>query len=229
REWGADAIFTLAGNELTFGSYYKLPAPQTSLENCVAHNGSLIPIPGRDVMVQGWYQGGISVFDWTDPENPQEIAFFDRGPMDSTDMVSAGSWSVYWYNGAIVSSEIARGLDILELTPSEFLTQNEIDAARTVHLDYLNAQGQQQFVWPPSFALARTYLDQLERSEGLAADRILDARRALDAAEDSSGQDRRETLSALAAQLEDDAQSAGDQAKVRMLAAAVADLADAEG
>ncbi|MGH7556245.1 MAG: LVIVD repeat-containing protein [Gemmatimonadota bacterium] len=229
KEWGADAIFTVAGSELNFESYYKLPAPQTPLENCVAHNGSLIPIPGRDVMVQAWYQGGISVFDWTDPSNPREIAFFDRGPMDSTEMVSAGSWSVYWYNGAIVSSEIARGLDILELTPSEFLTQNEIDAARTVHLDYLNVQGQQQFVWPPSFALARAYLDQLERSNGLAADRILDAREALDAAEDRSGQDRRETLSALAAQLEDDAQSAGDQAKVRTLAAAVADLADAEG
>ncbi|HUP01196.1 MAG TPA: hypothetical protein VM737_06720 [Gemmatimonadota bacterium] len=228
KEWGANAIFTLTGHELTFESYYKLPVAQTPEENCVAHNGSLIPIPGRDVMVQGWYQGGISVFDWTDPSNPREIAFFDRGPMDSTEMVMAGSWSAYWYNGVIVSSEIARGLDVLELTPSEFLTQNEIDAARTVHLDYLNVQGQPQYVWPPSFALARAYLDQLARSNGMAADRILDARQALAAAERSSGQDRREALAALAAQLNDDAQRAGDQIKMRTLLTAVADLADAE-
>ena len=226
EEWGADAIFTLAGHELTFESYYKLPAPQTTLENCVAHNGSLIPIPGRDVMVQGWYQGGISVFDWTDPSNPTEIAFFDRGPVDSTQMQSAGSWSVYWYNGVIVNSEIARGLDILELVPSEHLTQNEIDAARTVHLDYLNVQGQPQFVWPATFALARAYLDQLDRSEGLAADGIASARQALDSAEGASGASRRSTLTALATELESAAQGAGDPPKVRMLAAAVGDLAD---
>ena len=100
---------------MTFQSYYKMPAPQTPQENCVAHNGSLIPIPGRDVMVQAWYQGGISVFDWTDAAHPKEIAFFDRGPVDSTKMASGGSWSVYWYNGVIVSSEISRGLDIFEL------------------------------------------------------------------------------------------------------------------
>ena len=108
----------------------------------MAHNGSLIPIPGRDVMVQSWYQGGISVFDWTDPAKPQEIASFDRGPIDSTRMVSGGSWSVYWYNGAIVSSEIARGMDVAELVPSKYISQNEIDAAKTVKWDYLNAQGQ---------------------------------------------------------------------------------------
>jgi hypothetical protein len=178
-------------------------------------------------MVQGWYQGGISVFDWTDPSNPQEIAFFDRGPMDSTQMVSAGSWSVYWYNGVMVSSEIARGLDIFELTPSEFLTQNEIDAAKTVHFDYQNVQGQQPFVWPPSFALARAYLDQLERSNGLAADRIAGARQALVDAEGSSGEERREALAALAADLHAGAQGAADAPKVHTLAAAVEDLADA--
>src|SRR5690606_5465410 len=118
-EWGANAIFTIENkSELRFHSYYKMPAAQTELENCVAHNGSLIPIPDREVMVQGWYQGGISVFDWTDPENPVEIAFHDRGPMDSTKLVSAGSWSAYWDNGYIYSSEIARGLDVFELTPS---------------------------------------------------------------------------------------------------------------
>ena len=99
REWGADAIFTLENGKMVFKSYYKMPAPQTSHENCVAHNGSLIPVPGRDVMVQAWYQGGVSVFDWTDAAHPKEIAFFDRGPVDSTKFSMGGSWSVYWYNG----------------------------------------------------------------------------------------------------------------------------------
>ena len=227
REWGADAIFTRDGEDLTFHSYYKLPAPQTPEENCVAHNGSLIPIPGREVMVQGWYQGGISVFDWTDPDNPYEIAFHDRGPLDATRMESGGSWSVYWYNGVIVNSEIARGLDIFELVPSAHLSRNEIDAAKTVHLDYLNAQGQPQFVWPPSFALARAYVDQLERSGGLSADRIREARDALDRAEQASGAGRGEALDGLAGELRDAAGAAGDPAKVRTLATAVADLARA--
>ena len=115
KEWGANALFTIDNRKLTFHGYYKLPAPQTPQENCVAHNGSLIPIPGRDIMVQGWYQGGLSVFDWTDVDHPQEIAYFDRGPIDEKRMMMGGSWSAYWYNGVIVSSEIARGLDIYEL------------------------------------------------------------------------------------------------------------------
>ncbi len=167
-EWGADAIFTLADRKMEFQSYYKMPAPQTPQENCVAHNGSLIPIPGRDVMAQAWYQGGISMFDWTDPAHPKEIAFFDRGPMDPTRLTFGGSWSVYWYNGVLVSSETMRGLDILELTPSGFISQNEIDAAKSVRLEYLNTQGQPKLVWPATFALARAYLDQLERSQGLS-------------------------------------------------------------
>jgi hypothetical protein len=146
-----------------FRSYYKLPVPQTEFENCVAHNGSLIPIPGRDIMVQAWYQGGISVFDWTDAANPYEIAFHDRGPVDATRDGMGGSWSVYWYNGVIVSSEIARGLDIFELTPSAHISQNEIDAANTVRLDYLNPQGQPQFTWPAVVLALRAYVDQLER------------------------------------------------------------------
>ncbi|MEM6288588.1 MAG: hypothetical protein AAF845_15735, partial [Bacteroidota bacterium] len=162
-EWGANAIFTLEDNEMVFQSYYKISAAQTRTENCVAHNGSLIPIPGRDVMVQSWYQGGISVFDWTDPANPVEIAFHDRGPIDADEFQMGGSWSVYWYNGLIVSSEIARGLDVFELAPSEYLTANEIAAANTVRLTYLNAQGQPRYEWPPSFALAQAYLDQAER------------------------------------------------------------------
>ena len=227
REWGADALFTLEDRQMRFRSYYKLPAPQTSLETCVAHNGSLIPIPGRDVMVQAWYQGGISVFDWTDPSNPVEIAFHDRGPVDPTTLQSGGSWSVYWYNGAIVSSEIARGLDIFELQPSEFLSQNEIDAANSVKLDYFNAQSQPKFIWPATFALARAYVDQLERSNGLSDGRISSVRQALAGAESTSGVAQREALTTLATQLDDEAGGSRAEAKVRMLAAAVRELAAA--
>jgi hypothetical protein len=226
KEWGANAIFTLtADRKMEFQSYYKLPAPQTSLENCVAHNGSLIPIPGRDVMVQSWYQGGISVFDWTDAKNPTEIAYFDRGPSDSTRQGPGGTWSVYWYNGSIVSSEIARGLDVLELTPSEHVTQNEIDAAKTVRFDYLNAQGQPKLVWPPSFALARAFADQLERSSGLAAARLSAVRDALAGAERQSGAARRDALARIASDLDADAAASRDADKVRMLQKAIRDLA----
>jgi hypothetical protein len=226
-EWGANALFTIENQKMTFKSYYKMPAPQTSLENCVAHNGSLIPIPGREVMVQGWYQGGISVFDWTDASKPKEIAYFDRGPVDSNRMISGGSWSVYWYNGMIVSSEIARGLDIYELLPSGLISQNEIDAAKTVQWDYLNAQEQRKMVWPPSFALARAYLDQLERDNGLAAASISSARSELASAEKASGQQRRQALEKLASQLNTDAGAAAAQAKVKLLAGTVTALAEA--
>jgi hypothetical protein len=227
KEWGADAIFTIVGEKMQFQSYYKLPAPQTPEENCVAHNGSLIPIPGRDVMVQAWYQGGISVFDWTDAAHPKEIAYHDRGPIDPTRMSMAGSWSVYWYNGVIVSSEIARGLDIFELTPSALLSQNEIDAAKTVHYDYLNAQGQPKLVWPPSFALARAYADQLERSKGLSATRVDAVRQSLAGAEGAAGTHRSGALTELATQLDGDARGSSDAAKVRKLAGAVRELAAA--
>jgi hypothetical protein len=227
RDWGADAIFTLSDNKMHFQSYYKLPAPQTSLENCVAHNGSLIPIPGRDVMVQAWYQGGVSVFDWTDASHPVEIAYFDRGPMDSTRMVTGGFWSAYWYNGKIVGSEIGRGLDVFELQPSDYLSQNEIDAAKTIHFDYLNVQGQPKIVWPASFALARAYVDQLERSKGLAADKIASVRQDLTSAESASGAARRASLTKLAAQLKGDANGSSDASKVTMLTGAVTQLASA--
>jgi hypothetical protein len=226
-EWGANALFTIENGKMNFKSYYKMPAPQTSLENCVAHNGSLIPIPGREVMVQGWYQGGISVFDWTDASKPKEIAYFDRGPVDGTRMISGGSWSVYWYNGLIVSSEIARGLDIYELVPSGLISQNEIDAAKTVQWDYLNAQEQRKMVWPPSFAKARAYLDQLERDNGFAAASINSARTELASAEKLSGQQRQQALQKLGAQLSNDASSAANQGKVKMLADAVNELATA--
>jgi hypothetical protein len=230
REWGADAIFTIANRQqLQFQSYYKLPAPQTAQENCVAHNGSLIPIPGRDVMVQAWYQGGLSVFDWTDPKHPKEIAFFDRGPVDSTEMGSGGYWSTYWYNGRIYGSEISRGLDVFELQPSGFLTQNEIEAAKSVKLDYFNTQGQVKFSWPASYSLAGAYLDQLERSQGMAADRIADARAQLARAEKASGPEQQQTLAQLVSRLESEANGAGDATKVRLLAGAVKQLATSPG
>ncbi len=225
KQWGADAIFAIEGGKLHFKSYYKMSAPQTPQENCVAHNGSLIPIPGRDVMVQSWYQGGISVFDWTDASNPTEIAYFDRGPVNADQMAMGGSWSAYWYNGVIVSSEIARGLDIFELTPSGFVTQNEIDAAKTVKLDYLNTQGQPQFVWPATFALARAYADQLERSRGLSAARLAEVRKDLAGAEHASGGSRRDALGKLASALDGDAAGSADAGKVRMLAHTVRELA----
>ncbi len=225
KEWGADAIFTLADRKrMDFQSYYKMPAAQTEFENCVAHNGSLVPIPGRDVMIQSWYQGGVSLFEFTDARHPREIAFFDRGPVDSTRMGSGGTWSVYWYNGVMVSSEISRGLDIFELLPSEFISQNEIDAAKSVRLDYLNTQGQPHIVWPPSFALARSYVDQLERSSGLAAPRIAAVRQSLSDAEAASGARRRAALGKLARQLGADARGSADSAKVKLLASAVKDL-----
>ena len=121
--WGADAIFDVVDRKLRFGGYYKMPAPQTDQENCVAHNGSLIPVPGRDIMVQAWYQGGVSVFDFTDSTKPFEIAYFDRGPLDAKQLFTGGYWSTYWYNGHIYGTEIARGLDVFKLTASEFLTR----------------------------------------------------------------------------------------------------------
>jgi hypothetical protein len=225
KEWGADAIFTINNGKLTFQSYYKMLAPQTKFENCVAHNGSLIPIPGRDVMVQSWYQGGVSVFDWTDAAHPKEVAFFDRGPVDSTQMGNGGTWSAYWYNGVIVSSEIGRGLDILELVPGGWFSQNEIDAAKSIHFDYYNTQDQQKFVWPPSFALVGAYLDQLERSKGLSGSQLHSAREALEKAQKASGSARNEALTKLATDLEGQASGSADAAKVRLAAAAARDLA----
>jgi hypothetical protein len=220
-EWGADALFTLVNGKMNFVRYYKLPAAQTAQENCVAHNGSLIPVPGREIMVQSWYQGGISIFDWTDLAHPKEIAYFDRGPMDSTKMVSGGTWSAYWYNGNIYSSEMSRGLDVLALKPSGLLSQNEIDAAKLVHFDYLNAQSQPKVTWPASFVVARAYVDQLARGGGLSGARVGAVRTALASAESASGAARQTALSALASQLETDAQGSSDAAKVRMLVGVV--------
>jgi len=185
NKWGADAIFRLNDDKLSFASYYKLPAAQGDTENCVAHNGSLIPIPGRDVEVQAWYQGGISVMDFTDPANPFEIAYFDRGPIDPKTLVLGGDWSAYWYNGYIYASEIARGLDVFQLKPTGFLTQNEIDAAKTVLVSDLNVQNQQEIKWPAKLVVAKAYVDQLSRSKALPAGRIAELQKVIKSAERS--------------------------------------------
>jgi hypothetical protein len=185
NKWGADAIFHLKDDKLTFASYYKLPAAQADTENCVAHNGSLVPVPGRDIEVQAWYQGGVSVMDFTDAAHPVEIAYFDRGPIDPKMLVLGGYWSAYWYNGRIYGSEIARGLDVFDLTPTNFLTQNEIDAAKAVQVDLLNVQNQQKIEWPANLVVAKAYVDQLERSQALPAARIAALRKAIQNAEAS--------------------------------------------
>ena len=180
NKWGADAIFHLQDNKLKFGSYYKMPSAQGDSENCVAHNGSLVPVPGRDIEVQAWYQGGVSVVDFTDADHPVEIAYFDRGPINPHMLILGGDWSAYWYNGNIYASEIARGLDVFELTPTKFLTQNEIDAAKTVRVTELNVQNQQKIEWPRNLVVAKAYVDQLERSQALPADQIAAVRQAID-------------------------------------------------
>jgi len=225
-EWGANALFTInENNKMEFESYYKLPAPQTEQENCVAHNGSMIPIPGRDVMVQSWYQGGISVFDWTDISNPIEIAYHDRGPVDSTRMQMGGSWSVYWYNGVIVNSEIARGMDIFELSPNPLLTQNEIDAAKSVKLDYLNAQGQPKYTWPTTYALAKAYVDQLARDKELSNAEVASMRSSISQAEKSSGSKKSEILTELANTVESKAGNSMNSTKMMNLAETLKGLA----
>jgi hypothetical protein len=223
KEWGANALFTIENRRMVFRSYYKLPAVQAANEICVAHNGSLVPIPDRDVMVQAWYEGGVSVFDWTDAARPKEIAYFDRGPADSTRFGDGGPWSTYWYNGAIYSSEIGRGLDVIDLLPSEHLTQNEIDAAKTVRVPFFNAQGQPRFTWPPSFPLARAYVDQLERSKCMNARRITQLRSGLAAGEAQTGVQRRETLLRVASDAEGSRTACGP--KVGKLATTARELA----
>ena len=209
--WGADAVFNLNNNKLSFAGYYKMPAAQGDSENCVAHNGSLIPVPGRDIEVQAWYQGGISVMDFTDAAHPVEIAYFDRGPIDPNLLVLGGDWSAYWYNGRIYASEIARGLDIFELTPTEHLTQNEIDAAKTIQVGEMNVQNQQKIEWPANLAVAKAYLDQLSRSQALPTDEIAALQKAIHTAESSHmSKDALAELKRLVPSLQKDADRAKD-------------------
>jgi hypothetical protein len=224
KEWGANAIFDLVNGKMEFRSYYKLPTAQGANETCVAHNGSLIPIPGRDVMVQSWYEGGVSVFDWTDSRNPKEIGYFDRGAADSSRLGNGGTWSVYWYNGAIVSSEIGRGLDVMQMVPTEYVSQNEIDAANTVKLAYLNAQGQPKFAWPASFPLVKAYTDQLERNKCLSKGKIAGVRANIAAAEAASGAARTAALNQIVTSLNSDASNTCDNNKVSKLIQSAKDL-----
>ena len=182
-DWGADAIYDLADGKLVYRSHFKMPAPQVDEENCVAHNGSIIPVPGRDLMVQSWYQGGISVFDFTDSANPQEIAYFDRGPIDEEELVLGGYWSSYWYGGRIYATEIQRGLDVFALSPSEHLSENEIAAAVLANQGRLfNPQQQFPVTWPAEPVVARAYVDQFRRGSAVPAATLDDISGALDVA-----------------------------------------------
>ena len=221
--WGANAIFDVVDRKLKFGGYYKLPAPQTEQENCVAHNGSIIPVPGRDIMVQGWYQGGVSVFDFTDSAKPVEIAYFDRGPLDPKQLITGGYWSAYWYNGHIYGAEIARGLDVFRLLPSEHLSQAEIQAAAEVRLGEFNAQQQMRIDWKPSPAVARAYLDQLQRGKALPPERARTAGALIERVARGEGRQSAEVakqIDALVAQLQQDAAAAQgrDAQRLRALA-----------
>ncbi|MGH7336063.1 MAG: hypothetical protein ACREI7_00675, partial [Myxococcota bacterium] len=230
QTWGADAIFDVVDRrKLQFGGYYKMPAAQTETENCVAHNGSLIPVPGRDIMVQAWYQGGVSVFDFTDSAKAVEIAFFDRGPIDAKQLIAGGYWSAYWYNGHVYGAEIARGIDVFRLTPSEHLTQNEIDAAVQVRSTEFNAQQQPRVEWPATTVVARAYLDQLTRNKAIPSDRATAVKAELDEADGvRTGQERGaaavlDRLDVLAKQLETDAAAASgrDADRLRSLASTI--------
>jgi hypothetical protein len=222
--WGADAIFDIVDKKMQFRGYYKMPAAQTETENCVAHNGSLIPVPGRDIMVQAWYQGGLSVFDFTDSAHPVEIAFFDRGPIDEKNLVVGGYWSTYWYNGRIYASEISRGVDIFKLTPSEYLSQNEIDAASLVRMDEFNAQEQPKMTWPATAVVSRAYLDQLTRAKGISPERASAVKSAIDKTEkDGASRAAIDQLEAAAKLVESAAASANglDAARLKGLATAM--------
>ncbi|HEX9367619.1 MAG TPA: hypothetical protein VF921_13385, partial [Vicinamibacterales bacterium] len=215
--WGADAIFDIVDKKLQFRGYFKMPAAQTDQENCVAHNGSLVPVPGRDIMVQAWYQGGLSMFDFTDSAHPVEIAFFDRGPLDANNLIVGGYWSTYWYNGRIYASEISRGLDIFKLLPSEYMSQNEIDAASLVRMDEFNAQEQPKLTWPANVVVARAFLDQLNRSKGISAARAAAVKSVLDKTEkDKAATAAVDQLEAVAKQVEQDAASASGQDAARL-------------
>jgi uncharacterized protein (DUF305 family) len=179
-DWGANAIYDIVDGKLEFRSYFKLPAPQTDQENCVAHNGSIVPVPGRDIFVQAWYQGGISVIDFTDSANLVEIAYFDRGPIDAENLVVGGYWSAYWYSDKIYGTEIVRGLDVLALTPSEHLSEHEIGAATLADLGgVFNPQQQYSVKWPADPVVARAYLDQLERDGALSEELVAQLAEAL--------------------------------------------------
>ena len=244
-EMGGNTILSIDKKQkYTQHAYYKINTAQTAQENCVSHNGGLIPVPGRDIMVQGWYQGGVSVMDFTNSDKPEELAYFDRGPIDPPQGADVpvtpppaggrgnrgtigGSWGAYYWNGYIYSSELDRGFDIMELQPSDQLSKNEIEAAKLVKFDEYNPQSQPKIVWPAAFPVVRSYVDQLVRGNGLAAARTTAINAAIDAAEQQSGKPRRDALNALAKQVDKDVSAAKDPERVKMLSAAIKDLAKA--
>ena len=206
--WGANAIYNIVDGKLEFQGYYKIPGTQVEEENCVAHNGSVVPVPGRDIFAQAWYQGGLSVLDFTDSKDVQEIAFFDRGPVHEEVMVLGGYWSTYWYDGKIYGTEIARGIDVMELTPSEYLTENELAAAALADQgEVFNPQQQFAVTWPAEPVVARAYIDQLNREDALSRRLRRDLNRTLNRAETALGNEASDTrvagqLDRLAARLE---------------------------
>jgi hypothetical protein len=243
-EMGGNTILTIGKDrKLKQHAYFKIPTAQTAEENCVSHNGGLIPVPGRDIMVQGWYQGGVSIMDFSDPDQPRELGYFDRGPIDAPRDVDAptgvgtgnrprrgtigGSWGAYWWNGYLFSSEMDRGFDIFELLPSEHLSANEIAAAKLVKWREYNPQSQPKIEWPAAFPVVRSYLDQLVRGNGLARARTTAIASALDAAEKQSGRERRTALNALAGQVDKDVAGAKDAERVKAMSAAIRALARA--
>ena len=247
-ELGGNTIISVdAKKKQAQKAYFKLPSAQSAEENCVSHNGGIIPVPGRDLYVQGWYQGGVDVMDFTDQDKAFEIAYFDRGSIDPPAVVDVpaaagaaqaaggrgrggtigGSWGAYYWNGYIYSSELDRGMDVYELLPSEHLSANEIAAAKLVTFTEYNPQSQPKMTWPPAFVVVRSYLDQLVRGNGLASDRSAAISSALDAAEKKSRASRRTALNALAVQVDRDVQRAKDGARVRTMAGEIRRLATA--
>jgi hypothetical protein len=229
-EWGADAIFDIVrdGDEvsLEFASYYKLPAPQSTVENCVAHNGSLLPVPGRDILVQAWYQGGTSVVDFTDSENPVEIAYFDRGPINPNTLTLAGYWSTYWYNGSIFGTEIGRGFDSFDVTTSDFLNEVEIAAAKQVLVDESNIQAQETIVWPATFTTVRAWQSAADRQGELSDREARNLTKFIDRAEGFAESGK---SAAAAAQLNAVSNQLGDSSVEQGLVEALRDLAEEIG
>ena len=241
-EMGGNTILSIDGKgKYKQHAYFKIPTAQMAEENCVSHNGGLIPVPGRDIMVQGWYQGGVSVMEFTNPDKPKELAYFDRGSIDPPRDVDAplptgpdgrprrattgGSWGAYWWNGHIFSSELDRGFDIFELLPSDELSANEIAAAKLVKWSEYNPQSQPKIEWPAAFPVVRSYLDQLVRWNGLARERTSAIAAALNAAEAQDGRSRRNALNALAGQVDRDVAGARDPERVKTMSAAIKALA----
>jgi hypothetical protein len=183
-------------------------------------------VPGRDIMVQAWYQGGLSMFDFTDSAHPIEIGYFDRGPIDAKNLVTGGYWSTYWFNGNIYGAEIARGIDVFRLVPSEYLSQNEIDAAILVRSTEFNAQQQPKVVWPATSVVAKAYLDQLNRSKSIDAERSKAIVAALDkldrfrSSKDNGAAATLDQLTSLAGQIEKEASAATGRDEMRLEALA---------